>query len=376
MATTVKVDRESLRRKLPADVPPGMLSVIARTLQDDPKSYNTDWFGTMVIHGLMRWAERGVIEALDFSKEWFAFHLSRDPGLSDDEFCQTYSGSGGRVIRTGPLPFTTYCGLFGLNFACYPLFKQTGDSRARDVCVSVADAILHHTSRNHLGMVAHADRDPFAIPDACYYVAPPLMLASQLDEKNRHALRQQAIYQLRMCNSVFLDRKKNLSRTMLFNETGELGKTFWTRATGWHMWALCGVLDGLAPGDPEYKEFCTDLKALADGVSKCQDSDGCLHVLIDEPDTPKETTGTAMALRSIHEGIRRGWLPHEYDRFMEMAWKFVQSNLSDEGEIHQAYTLWAVPAEERQLATETTRAGFVVGLIILLADEMTHQSNR
>ena len=46
-------------------------------------------------------------------------------------------------------------------------------------------------------------------------------------------------------------------------------------------------------------------------------------------------------------------------------------NITPEGNIRQAYTGWARPAEDRQMIMEYKKQEWVNGLILLMADEMT-----
>ena len=72
-----------------------------------------------------------------------------------------------------------YCGMFALNFPCAELFKQTGDERAKQVCIDVADAILYRGRRNQFGHAAHDDHWEYDIPDACFFNVEPLMQAAR-----------------------------------------------------------------------------------------------------------------------------------------------------------------------------------------------------
>src|SRR5215213_7572193 len=86
------VTLEQIRAALPSELPPGVASIIRNYYDRDPLSFNTDWAGTMPMWGLTMWARRGVPGALAYVQAWFDAHVNRDPGLSDAEFCTTYTG--------------------------------------------------------------------------------------------------------------------------------------------------------------------------------------------------------------------------------------------------------------------------------------------
>lgn len=342
-------------------LPPGVSAIIANTLKQDPGSLNTDWFGTLLVKGLLEWARLGVPDAGGFAKRWLDYHLASNR-------VAPYSGNGSRVVDAGGIKITTYCGHFGLSFPCWEIAEQFHDERARRVCLDVARIILHETARNRYGMVIHGDNDDFTIPDACYFIVTPLMIAYALDPAGGAVYRDQAVYQLRTYNGIFLDREKGLARTILFNDG--VGATYWTRATGWLLWSITGVLRHLPQSDPQFPSFAGDLRVLADGIARAQDAAGALHLFADDPASPLETTGTAMCAMGLHESVRKGWLPASFTPVVGRAWNYVQGKITPDGKITGAYTGWAVPAEQRIIEMDRISMGWIPGFILSTAAEM------
>lgn len=335
----------------------GAFPLLARTLRADPGSFNTDWFGTGLIHGLLAWADRGYPQAGDFARRWLDYHLAHK-GLS------AYSGNRSRLVEAGGITLTTYAGHFGMAFPCCELYRRFHDERARRICLDVARIILHQTARNRYGMVLHDDTSEFTIPDVCYFVAPPLMIAAALGGSADY--RDQALYQLRTYTDTFLDRTKGLAKTILLKDG--LGSTYWTRASGWLLWSITGVLAHLQPPDPRILE---DLRVLAAGLVRAQDPAGALHVFVDDPSSPPETTGTAMFALGVHESVRRGWLPDSFSPAAARAWNYVQGRITPEGRITGAYTAWAVPAEQRVIEMDKIDMGWIPGFVLRAAAEFS-----
>jgi hypothetical protein len=348
--------------RLPRDLPPGVAAILASTLKQDPASLNTDWFGTLLVKGLLEWAPRGVPEARDFAKAWLEFHLN-------SQRLAPYSGNRSRTVRAGGVVITTYCGHYGLSFPCFEIFQQLRDPRARRVCLDIADIILHQSARNRYGMVAHDDTAEFAIPDTCYFVVTPLMIAARLDSQHSAVYRAQAIYQLRTNLDVFLIKETGLAKTILL--ASGLGRTYWTRATGWLLWSITGVLRHLSPQDPHFDGFVRDLAALARGIARVQDPAGGLHLFLDDPKSPLETTGAALCAMGLHEAIRKRWLPDSFTPTVDRAWDFVKRNITPDGGIRQAYTGWAVPAEQDIVEMDRRSMGWIPGFILSAAHELT-----
>lgn len=353
---------DSIQARLPRGVPAGVGAIIGRTLEKDPGSLNTDWFGALLMKGMLEWAERGVPESRPFATRWLDFHLNSGR-------LSPYSGPQTRSVRAGGVFITTYCGHFGLAYPCYEMVRQMRDERARRVCIDIGKIILHETRRNHLGMVADNDHAEFSIPDDCYFVAPPLMIAAALDRDEGPAFQAQAVYQLRMFIDVFLNKDTGLAKTILQKET--VGKTYWTRASGWLLWAITGVLRLLSPHDPDFLGFVRDLNTLALGIARIQGASGGLHLFLNDPGSPLETTGTAICAMGLHEAIRRGWIPRSFRPTVERAWSFVEDHITPEGEIRQAYTGWAVPAEQGVVEMDNHSMGWIPGFILSTAYELT-----
>lgn len=351
----------SVRDRLPRGVHPAVATLLERTLALDPSSLNTDWFGTLLVRGVLEWGRRGIPQCGTFAKAWLEHHL----GTRE---VARYSGAKSRTVMAGGVPITTYCGHFGMALPCYEM-AVAGDARARRVVRGVADVILHQTARNRFGMVQHDDFSGFTIPDVCYFVAPPLAMAAALEPGCGSVYRDQAVYQLRTFNDVFLVKENGLAKTILL-EHGT-GKTYWTRATGWLIGSITGVLRYLPQDDPARPGFLRDLGAMAEGIARVQDSSGGLRLFPNDPASPLETTGTAMCAIALHESVRQGWLPERFRAVSARAWDFVAVNLSPEGNLRRAYTGWAVPAERGEVEMDRVEMGWIPGFVLSAAYELS-----
>lgn len=364
------VTLQQIRAALPAELPRGIAAIIKNYYDRDPITFNTDWAGTMPMWGLTMWAKRGVPGALDYVRAWFEAHLARDPQLSDEEFFTTYTGHRSRVIRGRQLPFTMYCGLFGLNFPCSELYKQTGDERAKQMCIEVADAILYRARRNSFGLSAHDDHWEYDIPDAGFFTIEPLMRAASIDPERGWPYVNLAAAQLRTYIDVFLNRSNGLAHTILGPKG--LGKTFWSRAQGWLMWAFIAVLRGIPKDHSATEGFVRDLKFFAEGVVKIVDESGAIHAFANDPASLPETTGTAMVATALHESMRRGWLDRgKYADITRRMWNFCKQHITDDGGFEKVYYEWALPAELYVESSKTVKFGPHIGALLWLADEMT-----
>jgi rhamnogalacturonyl hydrolase YesR len=371
LASTVSQSNET---NIPVQLPANILAMIKNVLATDCKSINTDWFGSIQIEGLLRFAKRGIPAGKTFAEDWFAYHLAHDRTLSDDEYYKQYEGNKARIMREGPLTFALYSANLGVAFPVHELHLLNKDQDSREVCINVADAILHYAARDRFGMLAHDDFNftEFAIPDTAYWATRANAIAAVLSTSKEVAdvYWKQSIYQLEQGITYFLDKEKGLVRTGLFK--GEFGKTYWCRSQGWLLWAIAGLLRYLPKTHPKFNGFAADMELIAKGLQKHQSPNGALRVLVDDPTSPEEVTGTCMALSALKEATRKGWISNTYQGFLDKSWKFVQQSVDEKGNIHHAYTGWAVPAEKKQTRLMDERVmGYIPGIVMLAADEMT-----
>lgn len=353
---------ESVRVRLPKELPRGVAAILARILNQQPSSFNTDWFGTMPLFGALQWRRRGMEEVEPFAKAWLAHHLRTREVAG-------YSGNRSRVVWAGGIPLSTYAGHFGVSLVCEEMTGQFGDQRARRAAAALAGIVLHRTARNRLGLVGHDDSADFDIPDVTFFAVSALMVGALLDGDNATAYRDQAIYQLRTSIDTFLVPETGLAKTLY--RSGGLGKTYWTRASGWLLWAITAMLRRLDPKDAAFAGFTRDLKRLVDGMVRVQEPGGGFHVLLDDPATPLDATGPAMFAWGVHESVRRGWLPANYVAAADKAWNFVQANLTGDGVLRNTYYLWALPAENGDMRLRDESSGWAMGFVLAAANEMT-----
>jgi rhamnogalacturonyl hydrolase YesR len=354
-------------------IPSNIQSLLKKTLNQSYEQLNTDWFGTIQAEAILMWAEKGYPEGTGFVENWLNFHIKRSEKMSDEEILKSYQGSKSRVLRNGVLPFSIYAGTLGVAFPCYTLYKQTKNPDARNVCLSVADAILHYSARDRFGYIAHDDFSytKWCIPDAGYFSVRGLADASGLcDRKTSRVYLKDAVHQAKTSLQLFFDKDRKLTRTIYFLDQNEPGKTYWCRASGWMVYTLTALLRHLPKENPDYKYFTEMYSQIADGLAEFQGVNGGLHVWVDDPDSPEEVTSTAMTAGCMQEAIDNGWIPLKYESYVNKAWSFILSCVSEDGSVRNAYTGWAIPAEQKQLSMDQHNMGFIPGMVLFAAAQI------
>ena len=83
---------------------------------------------------------------------------------------------------------------------------------------------------------------------------------------------------------------------------------FWGRGDGWMAVGMAEMLR-LMPKDSEYRPRIEQAyKLMMSTLLRYQDADGMWHQIIDNPDTWKETSSTAMFTYAFIVGVKNGWL--------------------------------------------------------------------
>ena len=349
-------------------------TLLNKTLEIPYEKLNTDWFGTIQAEALLWWAEKGYPKGTQYVEGWLNYHIEHDNKLTDEDLLKSYSGSKARVDRHGVLPFSIYAGTLGVSFPCFVLYRQTKNENAKNVCLSVADAILHYSGRDRFGFLAHDDFAyyKFCIPDVGYFSVRGMAVASALvDKSTADVFLKNAVFQARTSIDLFFDKEKKLTRTIYLDQK-EPGKTYWCRASGWMIYTLNGLLHHLPKTHKDYQYFTGMYKQIADGLITFQGPNGGLRVWVDDPNSPEEVTGTAMTAGCIQEAMDKGWIPNNYNNYVQKAWQFINSCVTEDGQVKNAYTGWAIPAENKELRMDQQFMGYVPGMVLLAAAQIIH----
>ncbi|OFY60574.1 MAG: hypothetical protein A2X04_08620 [Bacteroidetes bacterium GWF2_41_9] len=220
--------------------------------------------------------------------------------------------------------------------------------------------------------MAHDDNDyhKWCIPDGGYFSVRAMADASALvDESTSKVYLKNAVFQAKTSINLFFDTEKKLTRT-IYLEQREPGKTYWCRASGWMVYTLTALLRHLPEDHQDYKFITETFSQIADGLVAHQGPNGGLHVWVDDPTSPEEVTSTAMTAGCIQEAMDKGWISKSYTDYVQKAWSFISGCVSEDGKVKNAYTGWAIPAEQKQLVMDTGYHGYIPGMVLLAAGQI------
>lgn len=90
---------------------------------------------------------------------------------------------------------------------------------------------------------------------------------------------------------------------------------FWGRGLGWYAMALVDTLDYFPTNHAGYKELTSQLRHVADGLVKWQDTNGLWWQVLDQGGRAgnyEEATASSMFVYSLAKGVNKGYLPKKY----------------------------------------------------------------
>ncbi len=106
-----------------------------------------------------------------------------------------------------------------------------------------------------------------------------------------------------------------------------LSPGFWSRGHGWLLRGLCEAMDYLPGNAPGRGELAAIARELAESLMVIRHSDGMWTALLNQPDSPPESSGSAMITGSLFRLIRNGTLDEE--RYIQLVLRSVQTLLRD-----------------------------------------------
>ncbi|MGV1941447.1 glycoside hydrolase family 88/105 protein [Agrobacterium sp. 22-211-1] len=120
-----------------------------------------------------------------------------------------------------------------------------------------------------------------------------------------------------------------------FNGRHNFADAFWARGNSWITVAIPELFE-LVPtlGEKDRRFLANVLASQVRSLRQYQREDGMFHTLLDDPNSPVETSATAGIAYGILRGIEAGILGEENRPHAERALKAVLGNIDDEGVVH------------------------------------------
>ncbi len=195
------------------------------------------------------------------------------------------------------------CGSFGaFMLACLPA-DALGE--AREIADTIADYMMERQPRLADGTFVRRDDTLWA--DDLYMSVPFLCRYGVLTGDARYldeCARQFAGFR----RHLYMPEKRVMAHMKCMRRNRKNGIP-WSRGNGWVLFSLSELLERLPADHPSRESLLQFFSELSQGVLALQDEQGLWRQILDEPDTYREASSTAMFLCALARGVRRGVLP-------------------------------------------------------------------
>ena len=118
-----------------------------------------------------------------------------------------------------------------------------------------------------------------------------------------------------------------------FQESNKTSIAYWSRANGWVVWAHTEALLHIPKDHEDYEILVSIFKKHIQGLLKYQSETGMWHQILDNPDSFKETSSTAMFILGILRGVKNGWIPEQYKENALLAWNELKTRIDEDGTV-------------------------------------------
>jgi unsaturated rhamnogalacturonyl hydrolase len=234
-----------------------------------------------------------------------------------------------RVIRPSHLD---HCGAMGA--AMIKLQTVRPDKRYRQVIDLIADWISNKQVRLKDGTLARPGDGPWEFTlwtDDLYMSVPFLAQMGKLTGNAKYY--DDAVKQILNFSKYLFDDQKRLFDHAWFSHARYNPKFFWGRQNGWAIMAMAELLSVLPENYPGREKVLDIYRQNVYALTELQSPNGLWHQLLDKEETYLETSCTAMFAFAIARGVNRGWIEAIYAPVAQAAWRAVEKQVTEDGQI-------------------------------------------
>lgn len=174
--------------------------------------------------------------------------------------------------------------------------------------------------------------------DTVYFVSPFLAQYGSIAD-DTSAL-EDAVRQLEVHNRYLREPRRDLYRHIWReNPDSYPQSTFWARGNAWMLTALVDTLEYLPDGFNGKKDLVRALQSLSASLVELQDRSGYWRNVLDDTNTPLESSASIMYAYAFKKGINMGLLDASYEEPAQRALDVTRELVDEEGNVpRQALT--------------------------------------
>lgn len=214
-------------------------------------------------------------------------------------------------------------------WAALSLWEHRRDPRYRGLADEAVAYLLERAPRVD-GALAHHEAQLW---DDTLYMSAPLLAWYGARFERRDAL-DQAAREILLHARRLQDPVTGLWYHGWDAATGShLSGAFWARGNGWAALATTEVLRALPADHPDRAAIESVLRAQLMGLTRVQGRSGLWHTVVDRPDFPAETSGSAAIAAALYRAVVDGVLPSGYRLFADAGRAAVAGRIAADGTV-------------------------------------------
>ncbi|MBV0902866.1 glycoside hydrolase family 88 protein [Haloarcula salina] len=217
-------------------------------------------------------------------------------------------------------------------------YERTGDERYLDAARNEYEWLLS-VDRTETGGIPHHDPEVAGIKslwiDSAYMMCP--FFSRYAEAADEPAAHDEAVEQYEVHAEHLRDPRTGLFRHIWVERPDHYPQgTFWARGNGWAAAAAVEILDRLPDEHARRDDLAEQFSDHCASLLPLQDGSGFWHNLVDDPDTPLESSGTLMFAYAFNRGIDLGHLDEAtYGEAAADALDAVTRVVDDEGNVNR-----------------------------------------
>lgn len=145
---------------------------------------------------------------------------------------------------------------------------------------------------------------------------------------------EDAITQIKGIHDMLYMKEKKIYSHIWFTETEKANQIPWSRGNGWAMLAFSELLMFMPEDHPEREFVLNIFRDFTEGILNYQGEKGMWHLVLDEPETFEESSGTGMFITAMARGVKNGWLSRDIVPNLWKAWnRLAEICIDDDGNV-------------------------------------------
>lgn len=203
------------------------------------------------------------------------------------------------------------------------LHQLTGGQHFLRYAVQKFDRYLAETPKYRGGFVNFRPMTRHVRNEIVFQVCPGLMLLARATGKKGY--REIALDQFEKLRELLHCRKTGLWH----HGVGDGGRSaaFWARGTAYVFLAILQLVEALDEEDRRRRRLMQIFQRMAARIRDLQDRSGFWFAVVDDPETERESSGTAWIAATMERGLRQGCLDHSFRACADAAWQAVKSRV-------------------------------------------------